>query len=158
MRIIGLKLTGFYALLTALLISAMVQAADEPGYRSIDGVGFYLGVVPGQMIQGHDPEHSEAEMHGGVPRGRHVHHIMVAIFDEASGERVENASIEARVTPLGLATVTRPLEPMRIADALSFGNYFTLCGNGPYEIEIAITTAESTEPLKVEFTYEHQTR
>lgn len=158
MRIVDLKLASFYALLSALLVTTMVHAAEEPGFRSVDGVGVYLGVIPAQMIQGHNPEHPETVMHGGAPRSGHAYHIMVAIFDEADGERIETATVEARVTPLGLAPVTRHLERMSIADTVSFGNYFTLRASGPYQIEIVITPADSTEPLKVEFTYEHRTR
>jgi hypothetical protein len=34
--------------------------------------------------------------------------------------------VEAQVTPLGLATVTRRLDPVVIAGAITYGNYFTM--------------------------------
>jgi hypothetical protein len=83
---------------------------------------------------------------------------MAAVFDAASGERVENALVEARVAEPGLAGVTRRLEPMLIADTVTYGNYFQLSGDGPYRIDLSITRPCLARPVTVEFTYEHRTR
>ena len=118
----------------------------------------YLGVLPAAMIQGHPKDHPEVTMHGAVPRGRDAYHVMAALFDAASGNRIENATVEARVTPLGLAGVTRRLEAMQIAGTVTYGNYFTIRANEPYRILVSITRGADSKPVRLEFSHEHRTR
>lgn len=133
-------------------------AAESTGYRITDGLTVYLGVIPAALIQGHAADHAEAEMHDGVPRGRYAYHITVAVFDSVSGERVEDAQVRARVTPPGLAPVERNLEPMPIADTVTYGNYFTMRDDGPHRIRIEIRSDDADEPVVAEFTHDHGTR
>ena len=143
------------AILAWVLAAASASAADENrGYKEAGGLAVYLGVLPAAMVQGHQA-HPEETMHGGVPRGRHAFHVLAAVFNAASGERIEDAAVEARVTPLGLAGVTRVLEPMTIAGTVTYGNYFAMSETDPYRIEFSITTAGATRPVAVEFSYTH---
>jgi len=149
----------FASMLTCVLsASGSAIAADNVSFKTAGGLTIYLGVLPAAMIQGHAKDHPEAAMHGGVPGGPHAYHVMAAVFNAESGERIENATVEARVTPLGLAAVTRPLMPMVIAGTVTYGNYFTMRGEGPYRITFSVTTPQVAEPVVLEFTYEHRTR
>jgi len=139
-----------------LSVSLAAAAADDRGYKTAGGLAVYLGVLPAAMVQGHQG-HPEATMHGGVPRGRHAFHVLAAVFDAAGGERIADAEVEARVTPRRLVGVTRTLEPMDIAGAVTYGNYFTMDSADPYRIELQITTAGADRPVKLEFSYEHRT-
>lgn len=154
MRQIGLLLILLFGV--ALPIEAAMAADDD--YKIVDGLAVYLGVLPAAMIQGHPKDHPEEAMHDGIPRSQHAFHVMAAVFDAASGERIEDAKIEARVTPLGLAGVTRPLEPMIIAGTVTYGNYFTMRGDGPYRIAFSITRTQAAKPIVLEFSYDHRTR
>jgi hypothetical protein len=145
-------------LLSSLAVPGAVSAADDASFKTVAGLVVYLGVLPAAIIQGHVKDHPEETMHGGIPRGPHAYHVMVAIFDAVTGERMEKATVQARVTPLGFATVTRELEPMVIAGTVTYGNYFTMRGADPYRIEFSITPAESATPVTLEFSYEHGTR
>jgi hypothetical protein len=138
--------------------SVMADATADDNYKIKGGLAVYLGVLPAAMIQGHPRGHPEEAMHGGVPSGRHAYHVMAAVFDAASGERVEDAVVEARVAEPGLARVTRRLDPMLIADTVTYGNYFQLSGDGPYRIDLSITRPGLATPVSVELTYEHRTR
>ena len=138
--------------------SVMAGATADDNYKTKGGLAVYLGVLPAAMIQGHPRGHPEEAMHGGVPSGRHAYHVMAAVFDAATGERVEDAVVEARVAEPGLAGVTRRLEPMLIADTVTYGNYFQLSGDGPYRIDLSITRPGLARPITVEFTNEHRTR
>lgn len=60
--------------------------------------------------------------------------------------------------PPDLAPVTRRLEPMLIAGTVTYGNYFTMGGDDPYEIIFVVTTKEAAEPAVVKFSYEHGAR
>jgi hypothetical protein len=141
-----------------LLWAALLVPAWASGSRTVGELTAYLGVLPAAMIQDHAAEHPEATMHGGLPSGRHAYHVTVALFDASTGRRIEDARVEAQVTPAGLSPVRRALEPMRIADTLTWGNYFTMRGGGPYHIEIRVLLPDEGEPVTIDFTHEHATR
>ena len=147
-----------YLLVGVALSSVTTGAAADDNYKTAGGLAVYLGVLSAAMIQGHQRGHSEEAMHGGVPRGLHAYHVMAAVFDAATGERVQDALVEARIAEPGLAGVTRQLEPMVIADTVTYGNYFQLSGDAPYRIDLSITRPGLATPVRVEFTYEHRTR
>jgi hypothetical protein len=144
--------------LIVLAVPIAAAFAQSASHRSVAGLAAYYGVLPAAMIEGHPAGHPEQEMHGGVPAGAHAYHLLVAVFDAQSGERIENAIVEARVTPLGLATVTRSLEPMTIAGTVTYGNYFEFSGDGRYEITLSVRRLETFDPVDIEFIYEHRTR
>jgi hypothetical protein len=131
-------------------------AQDIAPYKLAGGLAVYLGVIPAEMITGHPKGHAEAQMHGGVPSGRHVHHVMVAIFDDASGQRITDAVVTANAAGLGLAGTEKTLEPMTIADAVTYGTYFDLPGRDRYRIRIEIARPGAARPVIAEFEYDHQ--
>lgn len=136
------------------MLAGPAAAVENTGYKTVGGLTVYLGVMPSALLRGEVEEHAEAA-HGDVPRDRHRYHVLVAVFDAASGRRVEDAVVEARVTPLGLGPVVRQLQPMSIAEAVTYGNYFIMPDEGQYRIVFTITT-KSTPPVSVEFLYEHR--
>jgi hypothetical protein len=142
----------------AAAAAAGAGAAERDQFKTAGGLAVYLGVLQAAMIQGHPEDHPEEAMHGGVPSGRHAYHVMAAVFDAATGERVEDAVVEARVAEPGLAGVRRRLEPMLIAGTVTYGNYFTMRGDGPYRIRFSITAPEAATPVVLEFSYDHRTR
>lgn len=141
---------------TAASISNAVAQADNQ--KTAGGITVYLGVLPAAMIQGHPKDHPEGTMHGAVPRGRDAYHVMAALFDATNGDRIETATVEGRVTPLGLSGVTHTLEPMQIAGTVTYGNYFTIRANEPYRILISVIRDRETKPVTLEFSHEHRTR
>ena len=142
--------------IAAFAMVAPAFAQDIAPYKIAGGLAVYLGVIPAEMITGHPKGHAEAEMHGGVASGRHVHHVMVAIFDDASGQRITDAVVTASVAGLGLAGTEKTLQPMTIADAVTYGTYFNLPGRDRYRIRIEITRPGAARPVRVEFAYDHQ--
>lgn len=150
----------FWSLLvaSAIILPARAVTADVDNYKTVDGLTVYLGVLPASMIRGHEDGHLEAAMHGGVPRGSHAYHVMVAVFDAESGERIEDALVQAEVAPLGLSATRKALDVMVIAGATTYGNYFTMRGDGEYRISVSIARPGVIRPVALEFTYEHSTR
>lgn len=134
------------------LLAAACAADNDDSYKTADGLAVYLGVLPAALVRGHEG------MHGDVSSGRHAYHVVAAVFDASTGARVEDAKVEARVTPRRLASETRALEPMEIAGTVTYGNYFTMGGSDPYRIELSISPSGGGQPVKVEFTYLHGTR
>ena len=138
--------------LIAMLASA-AAAADMPQHQTADGMEFYLGVVPAAIARGHSRIHPEAQMHGGVPGG--AFHVMVAVFDAASGARVTDLEATARVSGVGLIGSRRALEPMLVGEGVTYGNYFTLPGRDLYQIVIE-ARRPGAAPVRVEFAYDHR--
>ena len=143
--------------LCVALLAFTSAATAEDSYKTAGGLAVYLGVLPAAMVRGHQT-HPEERMHGGVPSGPHVYHVVAAVFDASTGERIANAKVEARVTPRRLLSEARALEPMEIAGTVTYGNYFTMGGSDPYRIELSITPASGRPTVDVEFTYRHGTR
>lgn len=149
-------LAGMIAVSLVVTMLGFNTAVADPEYRQVaNGVVVYLGVLPAAMVRGRHEGDPEGVMHDGIPRGRHAFHVMVAVFDAGSGTQIRDAQVEARVATLGLAGATRPLETMRIDDTVTYGNYFTLRGEGPYDIEISIARTGADAPVSARFTYVH---
>jgi len=139
-----------------LLALNAAMAADAPeNFQVVDGVAIYLGVMPAQIVQGHPKEHEENRMHGGVPRGSYRDHVVVALFDQASGRRIEDAQVTATVNELGRGGEWRSLEPMRIANTITYGNYFELSGNDLYHIRLRIRLSDRAKPIEATFIHRH---
>ena len=57
-------------------------------------------------------------MHSGRDR-KNFCHLVVALYDAQSGQRMTDVSIDATVTALGLAQPVKRLESMRIEDTIT---------------------------------------
>ena len=68
----------------------------------------YLGVLAAALVRGYE------RMHGDVSSSPHVFHVVAAVFDASTAARIEDAKVEARVTPRRLAAKAQALEPMEI--------------------------------------------
>jgi len=144
------------ALIGASILQTAATASDVPeSFQVVNGVAIYVGVIPAQVVQGHPREHPEAGMHGGVPAGSHHDHVVVALFDNATGRRIENAEVTASVVELGLAGAQRKLEPMRIADTITYGNYFDMRGGTVYHINVKIRRPGVPGVVEARFTHRH---
>src|SRR4051794_23124619 len=68
------------------------------------GLAVYIGLVPAEIVRGHPADYPERTMHGG-PRphgGEHEYHLVAAVFDAATADRVSDARVSARIAGLGL--------------------------------------------------------
>jgi len=132
-----------------LAAASVVASAASTHEKVVDGVAIYFGIVPSGIVRGHPREHPESEMHGGVPAGES--HLMVALFDDKTGRRIENATVDARVTGERGLDLKKPLEAMVVAGKLTYGNYFRLLGAGPYRIEIRIRHPGASREIRARF-------
>ena len=120
-------------------------AAEDPLFKTADGLTVYIGIIPAEIAKGHPSEHAEKTMHGGVPKGGHEYHVVAAIFDAATGARVSDASVTAQVSGLGLSGATKKLETMEIANTVSYGAFFDL--PGLYTIALTIQRPSQPKPV-----------
>ena len=101
------------------------------------GAVVYLGIMAADVIREHSDRYPKHERQK-IPSGPHVHHVMLALFDVSSGERITDADVEARVSPLGLSGPKKRLDPTSVAGAVTYCNYFTLAPTETYVIQALI--------------------
>lgn len=149
----ALALVLLMALVTG--VGSLSVAAADDNYQTKDGLAVYLGVLPATIVRGHPPGHPERAMHGGAPGGRRDHHLVVAVFDTQSGARIEDAEVNATIAEPGHIAQTRlRLEPMRMADTVTYGGFTALPDPGRYTIGVEIRRPGKEGPTQVEFAYQ----
>jgi hypothetical protein len=144
------------ALIAASLGSLPAIAGEAGLYQRSGGVEAYIGFVPAEITKGHAPTKPDKRMHDQVPRGGHQYHLVAAVFDVNTGERISDASVTAQVSGLGLVGPEKSLEPMRIAGTITYGAYFELPGADRYKVVLTIRRADATKPVTLNFTYDHR--
>jgi len=140
--------------LTLALGLSQIRAAEGGETRAADGLTVYLGVVPAELVKGPSPHSSERPMHGGSPRGSHEHHIVVAIYDSNSNARITDATVTAKFLGLGLSGTQKTLEPMKIADSLTYGAFFDLTRD-LYTVRVTVKRPGSRD-VTLDFKYDHR--
>ncbi|MBY0351447.1 hypothetical protein [Tabrizicola sp.] len=144
------------AALASLLLGAdpaWPQSLDN--YQVAGSVAAYLGVVPSEIVQGHPLSHPEGRMHGGAPGG-HSEHIVVALFEDPSGARIEDATVTATIAGRGgLGPETIVLEKMPIVGLVTYGGFFGFAADDTFSIDLLILRPGSAQPTRITFAYEH---
>lgn len=136
----------------AALLWFAAMAAGAADYRQIvGGVAIYFGMLPAELVRGHPAAHVESRMHGGVPAGES--HLTIALFDDKSGTRITDAQVVATITGPDHFKTEKALEPMVIAGAATFGNYFYLTGPGPYRIALRIRSPAIAHEIHAVFSW-----
>ena len=143
-----LRTTWAFALLG---LSVAAVAAPSSYERVVDGVAIYFGILPAEMVRGHPREHPESGMHGGTAVGES--HIVAALFDDKTGRRLSDAEVNATITGPGGFRTAKKLESMLIGGGMSYGNYFSMTGPGPYRIELRIRPRGAAREIQAVFTW-----
>ena len=138
----------FFGLLWAGIATSGEFSAD------VDGVTAYLGVVPAEIARASDTPHvgPERDAHGRLISSG-ASHVVIALFDSATGVRIENAEVSATIVARGKYQSSKHLDPMRINDTVSYGNVFDLSGGDEYRIDVEIRLAGRDRPVNVSFRY-----
>jgi hypothetical protein len=146
------------ALLFACAIASPAQAGAilDSYSKSSDGLLVYIGLLPAELLEKHPATHPEQEMHDGVPQGPHEYHLVAAVFDEKTGERIENAEVFARISPLGLSGPRKELEPMEIAGTTTYGAFFDLPGSDRYTIALEVKRPGVRKRARLDFAFRHE--
>lgn len=142
----------------AITVPYRAAAVDADGaFRRAAGVVVYLVVIPAAILRGHPPEHTGQGLHGGPPLdGHHVHHLLVALFDERTGKRITNAAVTATVHGLRHTPEQRiGLEPMAVGGTQAYGGFATLPARDLYRIEIDVRRPDGAAPASVIFPHRH---
>lgn len=140
------------ALLAALLTWSPAIAAEIGEAKTAGGLTVYIGVVPAEIVKGQHP--AGPQVHGRVPKGAHEYHVVAAVFDAATNARITDATVKAKVSGLGLSGPEKALEPMKIADTVTYGAFFNLVPD-LYTIKLTVERLGG-RPVSLEFKYDHR--
>lgn len=138
------------------LVIAPGGAADGDGLqKTVGGYSIYVGVVAAG-IMAFRLDHGELRMHGGVPAGLDQHHVLVSLFDAASGARVADAEVTARVSAPKRQTEEKRLLHVPLGGEIAYGNFFRMRQGERYRIELTIRRASSPGAVEAVFDYRHR--
>ncbi len=157
--VVNARMRGTLSLILLLMLvsSVLPVSADETGYRVVGNVRVYLGVIPTAMVQGkHPAAHGENLMHGGGPSGPDQYHVLIALFNAKTDERISNAKVRARVSVVGLSGEEKALESMQLAGTTTYGNFFTMKGTGLFLIRVTIRVPGAPREIDLVFQHKHQ--
>ena len=123
---------------------------EDAGYfQSTGGMNVYIGILPAEMIKDYPIVHQ-----GRESTTTREQHLIVTLTDQESGQRIEDVDVTARLVHEGHAGSFRPLEPMYIADTITYGNFFSFPAEGGYSIQLRINRAGESI-TEVEFRHRH---
>lgn len=149
------------ALVASVILIALAGCGSHDQAPSdmqiVDGMAIYLGVTPAELVQGHSTGKDDAKaLHGGTPESADSHHVVVALFDVETGARITDARIQA---DLGDRSYNhgpaKPLEPMHIAGATTYGNFFLMRGEDVWRIRLRIERPNAANATEADFRYQH---
>lgn len=122
--------------------------------KVVDGIDIVYGIVPAaRAVPAHKQNPGGERAHGGTPSGRDVYHLDVALFDAASRARITDAKVRATVRELNTAGKRKTLDAEAFGGAVSYGNYFTLKGEGPFRIIVEVRLPGRKKAVEAQFEY-----
>jgi len=113
-----------------------------------DGVVLYWGLMPAAIAA---QRHALEEMHGTIPSGGRLQHLVVALF-RADGTRIDDAIVRAQLSEIGIVdSPPKYLTPMIINGEASYGQIFTtlLSGKAHFRIYVKLPGRESARECRV---------
>lgn len=144
----------FIAMLFLMSSNAYSESRTPLGtdqFKVIKGMAIYIGILPAEILEGHI---NNKTIHGGLPLGPIRFHLTVAIFNDKTGKRINDANVTAQIFTIPEKTGFKKLELMELGETTVYGNYFSMKALGPYLIQLHITHKQLKEPIDVEF--QHQ--
>lgn len=133
-----------------LLLATILSPALAQSRLDRSGITLYWGLVPAAVVA---DKHALAELHGGPPKGGgQVHHLVVALYDSASGRRIEDAVVRAQLSEAGIVDEpAKYLLPMKVNDQASYGQVFGIAKDGPYRFRVSVRPPSRTDEVEFRF-------
>lgn len=141
-------LMSAWTLAMGLVLSSGAQAQDRVEH---DGVVLYWGMVPAAVVS---QQHALQELHGRPPPGGgKLNHLVVALFDSASGRRLDDAVVRAQLIETGVADApAKYLTPMPMNGLASYGQVFGMVHEGPYRFRIVVELPARAKRIEYDIT------
>lgn len=137
----------------ALVMSIGTGWATETGmHRLIGNVDIYYGVMPAR-VAGEAASLRLAGAHSASSSSAHSYHLNITLIDHDTGKHIRDARVVATVGEFGLTGKRKKLESMQINNTVSYGNYFTMRGEGPHRIVVRAVLPGRPEPVEASFSH-----
>lgn len=139
-----------------LLLSACVATPDGtsiPGSARSGDLVAYVGIVPAAVARARMAVDA-TPAHAPTVAGPDAHHLVVALFDAASGARIEQAGVVAIHRPPRGMAVERRLTPMRTGEVVSFGAEFAISRGAGHRFDVEVTRPDRP-PVRFVFRYDN---
>jgi len=144
------NLFGAVVAMALIFVPATVSADPLNRTKTVGGMTVHLGLMPAAALQ-RDPCRVAAQDRVSLPSGANVYHVMLALFDTATGARITDAAVDARISPLTLAGVRKPLVAIAEAGAVTYCNYFRIAPKDIYRVKVEIRRPETATLDRTEF-------
>jgi len=130
----------------------IAAAADSSRHQRSNDVDIYLAVIPAEITQ------QDSAMQASFKQHETRYHVIVALFDAASGKRITNARVHATVSMLGEhVKQDKNLDPMLIMDVASYGNYFVMSEPGKYRLRFKLEMPTRKYDTTADFQFDNST-
>ncbi len=93
-----------------MLFVGTAVADHSSGYQAAKGLTIYYAVIPAEILRSYPKGSPEAIAHESIPRGKNVHHLLVALFEGKSMERIMDAQVIVGVRETGLGWAKKAKE------------------------------------------------
>lgn len=134
-----MKQIWFCLFLTVSVVLGSLGAQTPPVQRSARTT-LYVGIVPAELAQAAVEADEQPSPHiTAVPNVRNRHHVVVALFDTRTGRRITDARVVAKLRGPTGPPVIKPLEPMQVGGAPSYGNVFVITELRGHRFEIEVS-------------------
>ncbi|WP_156968900.1 hypothetical protein [Arenimonas metalli] len=148
-RRLGWAVVGTAGVVLAAFV-AIAHAAPTDQRQQNERITLYYGVVPAALSQAALAAHPPApDVHGTVRPAAGTHHLVVALFDTPTGQRITQATVTVRHTPPQGAAMSKVLEPMPLGDALSFGTTLVIAEGRNHRLRIEVRRGETVDRFDV---------
>ena len=133
-------------------------AAETEQSKTAGGLTVYLGVMPAEIVKG-PPKHVNLSKgphdYQISSKSPHEYHVVAAVFDAKSSERISDAVVTAEVSGLGLSGSKEKLDPMPIAGTTAYGGFFELPGYDLYTVRLTVERTGAS-PVDLQFKSDHR--
>jgi hypothetical protein len=146
-----------FALLAGVMpfvTQAQDSVLDTP--QRVDGLAVYLDIQPAAMAANWEGFHrptGQQDRTISTVRPDLDRHLVVAVYDDRTGKRINDASIDVVVSrnePPG-RSFKYSLDKMTIGANATYGKVVTVEPSATYDFQILVRRAGSAEPIKVPF-------
>lgn len=146
------------ALLWSFISAVPAQAGVNKPYVIVDSTIVYLGIVPAALTRDYSAERmGDAAMGGKAVNSIHNIHLLVALFDHGTGERLISAHVSARFLGERGRKWSVMLKPMIVNGSMTYGAYSSMGAdeNASVFIDVVRPFGSRTQSLSARFEYSH---
>jgi hypothetical protein len=139
--------------LALLVLTAACNKQEAPrNSQVVDGVAIHLGVVPSRNDRGDPGRHAEPTMHSPVPAAGRSDHVVVALFEDSTGKRIEDAQVIGSITEITMGSDRKTFQRMRINGTITYGSYmFNMPPGRDYHLKLWIRRPGNQKAIEATF-------